>query len=409
MSDIKEHLDKKLEKLGEDIDAQIKKANEQSENAGEVAENLKNELDSMTKSYEKLQEQVDDMNSKQSKIISGEKAASNWKSIISEKLNGFEGDMRHAVRKGLTFDMEGKSFATNREIKEVMSSSNTITGRIPQFDLQPGIVVEDPERVTHVRSLLSVGQTNSDTISYYAETLFNNAAAIVAEGATKPQSDFDLEEKTDPVRKIATHIRISEELLTDIPQMRSHILARLPKKIRIVEDAQLLYGTGTGNEIEGLTTAASAYADVLADSDVNRFDVLSAAVQQVRQDEFVATGILVNPSDWFAMARGKGSDGHYLFPDQVRFGGQPPRVMGVPVLQSTAITEGEFLVGDFSSQATQLFDRMQSQVRFYEQDQDNAITNQVTVVAEERIALAIYRPSALVYGDFATALAQGSA
>jgi HK97 family phage major capsid protein len=98
----------------------------------------------------------------------------------------------------------------------------------------------------------------------------------------------------------------------------------------------------------------------------------------------------------------------YLMPDQFRFGAEQPRIAGVPLIANTAVTTGDFLVGDFSMGA-QLFDRQQSSIRFFEQDQDNAIRNVVTVVASERLALAIYRPTAFVYGDFASALANGSA
>jgi len=90
-------------------------------------------------------------------------------------------------------------------------------------------------------------------------------------------------------------------------------------------------------------------------------------------------------------------------PEQFRFGAEQPRIAGVPLIANTAVTTGDFLVGDFQMGA-QLFDRQQSSIRFFEQDQDNAI-----VVASERLALAIYRPTAFVYGDFASALANGSA
>ena len=80
----------------------------------------------------------------------------------------------------------------------------------------------------------------------------------------------------------------------------------------------------------------------------------------------------------------------------------------MPLVANTAVSTGDFLVGDFALGA-QLFDRQQSSIRFFEQDQDNAIRGVITVVANERIALPIYRPTAFVYGDFTSALANGSA
>jgi hypothetical protein len=54
---------------------------------------------------------------------------------------------------------------------------------------------------------------------------------------------------------------------------------------------------------------------------------------------------------------------------------------------------------------TTLFDREGVNVRFYDQDQDNAVRNLVTVVIEGRVALPTYLPGAGRYGNFATAIA----
>ena len=83
-------------------------------------------------------------------------------------------------------------------------------------------------------------------------------------------------------------------------------------------------------------------------------------------------------------------------------------VDGVQIIETTAIGVGEFLVGDFQRGA-QLFDRKTASINFYDQDEDNAQKNLITVVIEERLALAVYRPNAFVYGDFTSALAEGSA
>jgi HK97 family phage major capsid protein len=151
-----------------------------------------------------------------------------------------------------------------------------------------------------------------------------------------------------------------------------------------------------------------ATTDVLADSDVNRFDVLLMAVRQATVAEYVPNAIMIHPNDFFNMLVLKDDNGRYLMPDAVRFGASLPRIAGTPVVANTAITAGDFLVGDFAN-AAQLFDRQQSTIRFYESDQDNAVKGLVTVTINERVALPIYRPNAIVFGDFASALANGSA
>jgi HK97 family phage major capsid protein len=87
--------------------------------------------------------------------------------------------------------------------------------------------------------------------------------------------------------------------------------------------------------------------------------------------------------------------------------GDRPNVANVPILETTAINEGDFLVGDFRLGAT-LWDRKQALVKFSDSDQDNFIKNVVTVVFEERLAQTVERPNAFVYGNFATAKACGS-
>jgi len=190
--------------------------------------------------------------------------------------------------------------------------------------------------------------------------------------------------------------------------LTSYLSARLPKKIRVKEDDALLYGVDTPFTFTGITESASAYSDALADSNVNQYDVLISAVAQVRDGEYMANAIMVHPDDYYNLLLIKDAYGAYQMPDQFRFGSEVPRIAGVPLIANTAVSTGDFLVGDFALGA-QLFDRQQSSIRFFEQDQDNAIRGVITVVANERIALPIYRPTAFVYGDFASALANGSA
>jgi len=78
-------------------------------------------------------------------------------------------------------------------------------------------------------------------------------------------------------------------------------------------------------------------------------------------------------------------------------------VFGVPVIAHTAIASDKFLFGDFSK--VTIGQRAGVSVRFYDQNEDDAIKNMVTVVIEERLTVVADRADRLIYGDFSDARA----
>jgi len=90
------------------------------------------------------------------------------------------------------------------------------------------------------------------------------------------------------------------------------------------------------------------------------------------------------------------------------FNGGLPRISGLQIVLSNAIALGDFLVGDFASGA-QYFDRMEANVRMSDQDRDNFVTNQITMVVESRTALAVYHTGAFVKGTISSAISNYSA
>lgn len=408
MEDLKTIVETKLNALGDAIDAKINAATEAQKT------NLKGELDSLKQSeiakltgdYAEMQKQLNAIDAKANRITGGMDARKSFGETLTEKLKSdamFKA-FKERNSKSAVIDLAGfPLFAKAGD----MTTGNSFTGEVVPPTRVPGIVV-DPERPTHVRDFIATATTDSNTVYYVRETDFEDNTATRAEGIAKPQSDFELSQLEAPVRKIATFVRMSTEMLNDTPGLVGYLSARLPKKLRLEEDAQILYGNGNAPNLEGITEVATAYVDTLADADVNRFDVLVKAISQARVNEYNPNYIMINTADWYNMLLTKDKDGGYVFPESARFGGVAPRIAGVPIVATTAITAGDFLVGDFA-QGVQLFDRLQANIRFFEQDADNATKNLVTVVAEERLALPIYRPTAFIYGNFATALAQGSA
>lgn len=288
----------------------------------------------------------------------------------------------------------GRAIVEVKDITSLTTDAAGSVGAMVQAARAPGIDL--PQRRMTIRALLAQGRTNSSSIEYDKEKVFTNAAAPVAEGAAKPQSDLQYEDAVAPVRTIAHWMRASVQILADAPALRSIIDQRLRYGLAFAEEVQLLTGSGSGQNLEGLITAATAYAAPGSLSASTPVDVIRLMILQVALAEFPANGIVMNPIDMAAIEMSKDTAGGYLIGDPQ--GTINKRLWGLPVVETQAVTVDKALVGAFDL-AAQIFDRQDATVEVSTEDQDNFVKNKVTIRAEERLALAIYREAALVYGD----------
>jgi hypothetical protein len=276
---------------------------------------------------------------------------------------------------------------------------------IPQY--LPGILPL-PLRPLRVADLLAAGDTNSNTIIYLKESVFTNAAAPTLEGAAKPESTEVFLTVTELVRKIATFLPVSEELLEDVAALRSYLDQRLSLGVNLSLDDQLLNGTGVAPQIlgllnrPGLTAAQPRGADTNIDAILKQIGAIQAATF-VRPD-----GIIMHPTNWQSVLLLKDASGRYFGDSPFGispFGtssstplwGQPvaavptPTLWGLPVAITPQIAVGSALVGAFKSQA-QLFRRGGLRVESSNSHQDFFQKNLIAIRAELRAALAVYRP-----------------
>jgi HK97 family phage major capsid protein len=269
-----------------------------------------------------------------------------------------------------------------------------------------GALISPPDRNLTVRDLLTPGRTSSSSIQYPQETGYTNAAANVAEdGTLKPQSDLKFDLKTSVVTTIAHWVLATRQIMDDVPMLQSYIDGRLRYGLRYAEELQLLHGDGTGVNLHGIYTQAILMTDPGAIANATRLDVLRMAMLQASLAEYPATGIVVHPTDWAAIETTKDTTGRYIIGDPKSEAAA--RVWGLPVVATQAMLLDKFLVGAFKAGA-QIFDRQNATVELSTEDSDNFRKNLVTILAEERLALAVYRPQAFVKGDFSdmiTALA----
>lgn len=290
--------------------------------------------------------------------------------------------------------IEGKSVINLTSAAATVGATTSVGTSLVTPDRQQ--LVPLPQRKLVVRDLITPGETSSNNIEYAKQVTFQNLAATVAEAAQKPQSDMTFNLTSAPVRTIAHFMKASRQIMDDSPQLKSFIDGIMTYGLKFVEDQQLLTGDGTGQNLSGLVTQATAYSAPFTEpAGTTAIDRIRFAILQAALALYPASGIVLNPTDWTVIETLKDSMGRYLVGDPQ--GQLTPRLWGLPVVDSIAMPAGTFLTGAFRGGA-QLFDRMQTEILISTEDTDNFQKNMITIRAEERLALAVYVPTAFITG-----------
>jgi HK97 family phage major capsid protein len=292
--------------------------------------------------------------------------------------------------------MTGKAVGT-------MTVANSYTGEVIPADTLNIVPLMD--RRVHVRSLLPQGTTNSDVVRIPKETGGEGAVNITAEAGTKPAVDFDIATTDYNVYKIAGRVVASEEILNDTAGLQSFIVNRLTNKYRNKEDQQLLYGTGS-SQIEGLTVNAATFTAVdPADTNATIVDLIIQAAAQLENAEYMANGMLLNPTQYAQLVRSKDADGQYVknafWDSEIN----AINVYGIPVYKNTAVTNNDYIIGDWTNSA-QIFDRQGLRIDFSTEDGTNFQENLVTIRIEGRLTLGKFYNEGFIYGDVSDDLAK---
>lgn len=291
-----------------------------------------------------------------------------------------------------SFQTSGYQGSMRFQFKEVTTANagTNWTGRDNE-------VVSLPQRQMTVRDLLTVVPTTSGSIEFARQTTRTNAAAPVAESAAKPYSTYAWEQVTVPVRTIAHLAKITRQAMDDAVQLQGEVEQEMRYGLRYTEEDQLLNGDGTGQNIDGLVANATAYAAPFDPAGTETgIDLVRLAILQAELALYPVDGIVVNTSDWARMELTKDADGNYIIGNPQ--GTIEPRLWGRSVVATPALAEDKFLAGAFRMQT--LYDRMAPEVLISSENATDFEENLYTMRCEERIALGVKRPAALIYGDF---------
>jgi HK97 family phage major capsid protein len=281
---------------------------------------------------------------------------------------------------------------------------------------QTGILEMLGRRPLTIRNVISVRRTGSDTVEYVRQTAHTNNAAPVPEatstgklgdgtggtatlvtGGYKPEGSWTFERETATVKTIAEWVPATKRALADAGQLEGLINDELRADIAEAEEAQILHGDGTGENLPGIF-ATSGIQTQAFDTDI--FTTVRRALTKARVvGRVVPNAVALNPEqvEVIDLARENGATGAYLGAGPFALG--PRTLWGLPVIESEGIPAGRGLLGDFSKAV--LWDREQTTVTMTDSHDDFFIRNMVAVLAEERVAFGVTRPTAFVDLDVA--------
>ncbi|RRV80359.1 phage major capsid protein [Stutzerimonas stutzeri] len=389
-----------------DFEAQVKELNSSLKGIGDQikaqAEATQKEIARTGEMHAETRVKVDELLSKQGEL------SARLQEAEQKLVNASNGGRNQAERQKSAGElvvgsdqMEGvnASFRGSRRVsvpRAAITSAPASGGALVGADRRPEIIMP-PERRLTIRDLIAPGTTDSNAIEYVRETGFTNNAAAVAEGGAKPYSDLVFELVNAPVRTLAHLFKASRQILDDSSALQSYIDARARYGLLTVEEQQLLYGNGTGANLQGLMTLAETYAAPggIVVTGEQRIDRLRLALLQAELSEFPADGIVLNPIDWAAIELTKDGEGRYIVGQPQE--GTAARLWNRPVVATQAMQQDEFLTGAFRLGA-QIFDRMDVEILISTENDKDFENNMVTIRAEERLAFAVYRPEAFVTG-----------
>ena len=269
-----------------------------------------------------------------------------------------------------------------------------------------------------IRSLVANRRTVSDAVEFVQETSHTNAAAVVAEatssaaptavstGATgavtftnasgggyKPEGSWAFAVVTTNVKTIAEWVPVTKRALADVAQLEGLINDQLAADVAEAEEDQILNGNSSGENFTGINNTSSIQTQAWS---TDLFTTVRKGVTKLRTVGRVnPTALVLNPADAEAIDLLKDGENRYYYGGPSQIGQRT--LWGVPVVESESQASGTGLLGDFSKAV--LWDREQTTVTMTDSHADFFVRNLVAVLAEERLAFGVTRPTAFCQLD----------
>lgn len=249
-----------------------------------------------------------------------------------------------------------------------------------------------------ILDLISFTPVQNEYVPLFRESAYEIMADLVDESKQKPESKLEFGVVDLKTGTIAHWIKVSIQLISDMPALAAYIEGRMSYGVRLKLEAKIITGDGKSSGARsfiGLLETGS-HLTVTAEAGDTAIDVINRAKYKASAAGILSEYVILNPESWGEIERIKGEDGHYIF-------GAPgaavqPVLWGLPVILSAAVPAGKYWVGNITL-GVAAYTREDVSVELSTEDGDNFTKNLCTIRAEMRAASGVAIPDACVAGD----------
>lgn len=287
-------------------------------------------------------------------------------------------------------------------LRAVIDNSATSGGAFQNPPHAPDVPLAFMDRVPRLVDLLDRRTTENNTVEYVQDSTpvatGIGAAGETAEGGLKPEATFTFTVVSEPVRTVAHWVNLTRQSVDDNSMLQGYVEGRLAYGLDYRLDSQVLNGTGVSPNLKGILSVTGLGAYVAGAGEAAVISI-RRAITVAQLSEYAPDGCVLSPTDWERVELSTDNTGEFRVTPSAQ-SALGPRIWGLTVIPSTAMVAGTFLVGAFRMGAT-LWERIGTTLLMTDSHASNFTSNILTLLAERRAALSVWRPKAFVKGTLA--------
>ena len=196
------------------------------------------------------------------------------------------------------------------------AGTNDVTQNYMPFTI-PQYPFEEP---IDMRSIVPVGSSETASLDYPQELLYTDSMAMETEQNASTASDITFQMVTETSHRIATHADVSRRALRNTAWLSQYLANRFMEKYVKLLNTQVLVGDGTGENLNGIVTQATAYAaagdytDTIPSGESSLYDCIIAMKSQLYNVANVtANALFVSPVTFYQLTVQKNTTRAYAY------------------------------------------------------------------------------------------------